>query len=638
MNVVLLWAVLAGVARADVGDPQTKTDHPYYPGELSCSTFERLFATQAELYLKITGAKPKSDEEKALASWCWRNLHYWHGEEGTEDLWGKGFHPGEPPGENYTRDYWTGLFSHGFGLCYTTHIQWGAEMDALLGRCRGRGTGVVGHHSFEVFLSGGAYGEGRWVLLDHDISTVVFAPDGGPMLGTLEIQKDLKKLTDRTFRPERQKNWPMCAYTPDHGLGYREFNAVVYDSGYSGPPPSVHLRRGETFRRYVRPGLEDGKTFVFWGRNYMDVGVPGPSRGATWVNQPEKFYGGLNGAGWKDGRARYANAVFTYRPDFGSGDYREGVVEEDDRHVVFEFSSPYVIAAAPPNTGPWAVYEPGCRKGLVVQGRGDCAVSISRDLGRTWKEAGRLSDGLDLTDEVKGYRQYRLRFGAGAKALAGSGLVITTVCQSSSSTIPRLKDDGSRVRFEATNQALLSVGPTLAQAQARLVEGAPGTPSLTFELAPPRQERPLRVYGAAMVDSWNPPRPNVHHRIEASTDGGQTWTPIVKDWIIVRREPEPKAVGAPTCVWGAGPISGPAPVRVRFSNDRGQLYFRAEAHLAYETPGRDATKVTFDWTERRGAQRQSHVFPNASAEEWLLDTGKDVETRWVEYEPVATTK
>jgi hypothetical protein len=637
-----LGALLLGIAAADlsadVGDPQTKTDHPYYPGELSCSTFERLFATQADLYLKITGRKPKSDEEKALASWCWRNLHYWHGEEGTEDLWGKGFHPGEPPGEFYTRDYWTGLFSHGFGLCYTTHIQWGAEMDALLGRCRGRGTGVVGHHSFEVFLTGGAYGAGRWVLLDHDISTVVFDPESGAMLGTLEIQKDLKKLTDRTYRPERQKNWPICAYTPDHGQAYGQLHSAIYDAGYSGPPPSVHLRRGETFRRYVRPGLEDGKTFVFWGRNYMDAGIPGPSRGAAWVNQPEKFYGGLGGAGWKDGRARYANAVFTYRPDFASGDYREGVVEEDGDHVVLEFASPYVIAAAPAGDGPWAIYEPGCRKGLTIQGKGDCSVAISRDLGRTWKDCGRLSDGLDLTDLVKGYRQYRLRFGAGAKALAGSGLVLTTICQSSSSTIPRLKDDGSRVRFEATNQAILSAGPTQAQAQARLVEGDFASASMTFELAPPRQEKPLRVYGAAMVDSWNPPRPNVHHRIEASTDGGKTWTPFVKDWILVRREPEPKAFGVPTCVWGVGVVSGAAPVRVRFTNDRGQLYFRAEAHLAYETRGRDATKVTFAWTERSGARRESHVFPNSAPEDWSLDTGKDIETRWVEYEPVAPGK
>ena len=137
-----------------------------------------------------------------------------------------------------------------------------------------------------------------------------------------------------------------------------------------------------------------------------------------------------------------------------------------------------------------------------------------------------------------------------------------------------------------------------------------------------------------MVDSWNPPRPNVHHTIESSTDGGKTWTPFVKDWILVRREPEPKAFGCPTYVWGSGDVAGSAPVRVRFRNDRGQEYFRAEVHLSYETKGRDATKVTFDWTDRGGPRRQSHVFPNAPSEEWSLETGQDVETRWVEYEPV----
>jgi len=65
-------------AKADVGDPQVKTDHPWYPGELSCSTFERLFATQAALYKRVTGTEVKAEEEKALASWYWRNLNYWH--------------------------------------------------------------------------------------------------------------------------------------------------------------------------------------------------------------------------------------------------------------------------------------------------------------------------------------------------------------------------------------------------------------------------------------------------------------------------------------------------------------------------------------------------------------------------------
>src|SRR6188768_227674 len=66
---ILVVSVLGlSAASADVGDPQTKTNHPWYPGELSCSTFERLFATQAELYKRATGAEPKSDQDKALAA------------------------------------------------------------------------------------------------------------------------------------------------------------------------------------------------------------------------------------------------------------------------------------------------------------------------------------------------------------------------------------------------------------------------------------------------------------------------------------------------------------------------------------------------------------------------------------------
>src|SRR5436853_4629197 len=77
----LILLLTTGLATADNGDPQVKTDHPWYPGELSCSTFERLFATEAELYKRVVGVEPKSDEQKALAAWLWRNTHYWHGTE-----------------------------------------------------------------------------------------------------------------------------------------------------------------------------------------------------------------------------------------------------------------------------------------------------------------------------------------------------------------------------------------------------------------------------------------------------------------------------------------------------------------------------------------------------------------------------
>src|SRR5678815_5433767 len=160
---LFLSASCASATFAAVGDPQLRTDHPWYPGELSCSTFERLFQTQAEVYRRVTGRDVNTDEDKALASWYWRNLHFAHGEEGSNDCFERGFDKAE-----WNREYWTGLFAHGFGLCGTTHAQWTAEMEHLLGHGRARGVGVEGHNSFEVFLTGGPYGNGQWALLDHD--------------------------------------------------------------------------------------------------------------------------------------------------------------------------------------------------------------------------------------------------------------------------------------------------------------------------------------------------------------------------------------------------------------------------------------------------------------------------------------
>ncbi len=240
---------LAGMAQAGVGDPQTKTDHPWYPGELSCSTWERLFKTQAELYERVTGKKVASDEDKALASWYWRNLNVHHCTTANEDFWGKGIEKGEE-----TREYWAGLFAYGFGLCYATHHQMTAEMEKLLGPCRSRATNVAGHTSFEVWLTGGPYGAGQWALLDHDISTVVFTPDGSRLMGLMEISKDMTSIK----KSNRERGFiPGGLHPSDPGV-YKTVNWVGYTTGYAGPPPLVNLRAGESLRRYLKPGLDDG--------------------------------------------------------------------------------------------------------------------------------------------------------------------------------------------------------------------------------------------------------------------------------------------------------------------------------------------------------------------------------------------
>lgn len=629
----LVVAIWGSAARADVGDPQVSTDHLWYPGELACSTFERLQESQARVYEHVTGVRPKNDQEKAIAAWLWRNTHYAHGEEGAENLWGQGFTKGM---DLRTREYWTGMFAHGFGLCGTTHSQWTAEMQALFGHNRGRGVGVTGHNSFEVFLTGGPYGNGKWCLLDHDISTLIFDAKGDALLSLAEVQKDWKRLTSRDYLPQKQHGWLVCGLHPGDGASYDSYQVAEYLSGYSGPPPMVHLRRGEKMLRFFQPGLGDGKHFVFWGRNYNTDGIAGPERSQTWVNQPEKMHGSKNGTGYKAGRARYGNACYEYRPNFADGSYREGVVSEDDSQVTFEFYTPYIIGATPPSTDPWGIYQPGCQRGLIVAGLTGYKVLVSVDQGVTWQSGGRVEGTVDLTDFVKGHRQYFLRISPHPKKLEETNVAIFTFCQCNAAILPRLKDGRTEIRFEASNQAVVSAGPNLPQAQANVVDGIIGTPKVTLELKTPRGEEAVAIHAAAHIQSSNPPSPDVKYAIDFSLDGGKSWQPMVKDWQITRRGDEPADFWSQSFCWGSTKIKHPGgkPVRVRFRNDGGKNIARAEAHLIYSTPGRDATRLEVEWTDDDGEHTKSHVFRAGKESSVLIHTGKGTVTKWVSLEAV----
>jgi hypothetical protein len=642
LTVLLLTTLLlATPALAGVGDPQAKTDHPWYPGELSCSTFERLFATQADLYRRVTGRSVDTDEDKALASWYWRNLNLAHGEDGHCDLFGQGFDKSD-----WNREYWAGLFAHGFALCGTTHAQYTAEINHLLGHCRGRAVGVSGHNSFEAFLTGGPYGEGnngKWALLDHDVSTVVFDAAGQRLLSIQEISANLAQFRNPDFKPERQRGWRVAGLHPNDAAVYDSFNTVEYLSGYAALPPMVHLRSGESLRRYLEPGLDDGKTFVFWGRNYGTAGIPGPERSRAWVNQPEKMYRATSDTGHQDGRVRYANAVYTYKSDFKTAAYKEAAVEEGPGNVTLEFRSPYVIACTPPNNNAWGVYEPGGKDGLVVSGLpSGVNASISVDRGRSWTNPASGAT-LDLTDAVKGGHQYWLRLSHEAADAGGivavlkkSPVTIRTVCQTNVATIPHLKDGKNQVTFQASGHSAISAGPNLAQAQTHVVDGAMDTPKVTLELKTPRGEKAVRLYAAAWTASGNPPGPT-KFQIEYSADAGKTWKPVVKDWSIIRREPEPGDFWSQSFCWGdadlPGGVTGPVPVR--FSNDGGKTYRKAEAHLAYAVTKPSATQVTFAWSNAAGPSKTAtHAYPAAAGKadaSWSFDAGKDVKTLWVEY-------
>ena len=636
---LVLLTLAAAPARAGVGDPQVETDHPWYPGERAFSTFDRLFEAEARAFERLVGRRPSSDEDRALASWLWRNTHYWHGQPGDLDLEGDGFDVG---GDPKIREYWAGLYAFGFGLCGTTHAQWSGEMEALLGHGRARVVGVTGHNSFEVWLTGGPYGEGRWALLDHDVCTVVFDPEGRRLLSIAEVRTDLDRLIDPGFRPDRQRGWPLSGLHPADARAYGDYNTAEYLAGYAAAPPMVDLRRGERLRRYLRPGLDDGRTFVYWGRNDRVGDQPGPQRDRTWVGQPDRFLGSPEGAGSASGRARFANAVFAYTPDFRSGDYREGVADEGDDHVDFAFRSPYVIAATPPDDSEWGIYADGCRNGLVVVGTADrpVPVSVSIDDGRTWTVGGRLGDGpVDLTDLVKGRFQYLLRFGAPADRLADAGLSWTTVCQANGAILPDLTDGGCRVTYQATGRAVAAVGPTVAEAESHVVDGGLGTPRVTIRLETPGGRPALAVYAAAHVRSSNPPDPAITYRIDYSTDDGATWRPVVEGWQIPRRGQEPADFWSQSFCWGDATIAGDEgadAVLVRFANDGGKAYPRVESQLVYRDPEVDAARVTFAWTDRDGDHEHAEVAPaGVEPASWEVPTGEETRTRWVEIEPVA---
>ena len=251
LGVLLPCLALSAAASAATGDPQVMTDHPWYPGELSCSTFERLFKTEAALYKRTTGRGVESDEDKALAAWYWRNLNYTHSDDGKCNYLNKGFKQSDN-----NREYWRGLFGFGYSLCFTTHSQWCGEMEKLLGHCCARAVGVPGHTSFEVFLTGGPYGKGKWVLLDHDISTVIYSEDGKQLLSIKEIKAGFDNFTNPSFKPEKQHGWRIGGLHDKDPQAYDDFKNCSYEFGYYGPPPLVNLRSGETHEGVRRTAIQ----------------------------------------------------------------------------------------------------------------------------------------------------------------------------------------------------------------------------------------------------------------------------------------------------------------------------------------------------------------------------------------------
>jgi hypothetical protein len=250
-----------------------------------------------------------------------------------------------------------------------------------------------------------------------------------------------------------------------------------------------------------------------------------------------------------------------------------------------------------------------------------------------------VGEKLDLTDHVKGHRQYllRIQFSPGQDR-ATAGLRWTTVCEANVAVLPRLKDQGTEITYLATNQALVSAGPGVAQAKPHVVEGAIGESKLTLELATPREEAVTQIFAATHVASSNPPDAKVKYQIEYSLDEGKSWQELVRDWSIPRRGEEPGDFWSQSFCWGSTKLTDQktSKVRVRFRNDGGKANLRSEMHLAYRVPQQDTLRVSYAWSDAvADDQSASHVFESSDKPQtWQIPTAKAVVTRWVEMEPV----
>ena len=170
-----------------------------------------------------------------------------------------------------------------------------------------------------------------------------------------------------------------------------------------------------------------------------------------------------------------------------------------------------------------------------------------------------------------------------------------------------------------------------------MVDGKFGSSKVTLELAAPRNAVPLQVYAAAWQASGDPPAP-VNYAIDCSTDGGKSWTAVVKNWMVTPRAPDPPDYWSQSFTWGDAPVkSGAAggPIRVRFSNDGGKPFRKAEVYLACRVNEPSPTQVSVCWSDPSGkTQTATHTYAasKSAAEDssWHLDSGGKPQALWVE--------
>ncbi len=326
---VVVATGLSSTTFAAVGNPQIRTDHPIYPGELAYSSLDRI--AESVIHSGDWGlGLGDSERDIALKFFLWRVTHTIHDYSPAvwtplHDYYKAKFgehtrqHPVRPDPKSETgaaddidRDAMRWQFSYGYALCGTLHGVIEPQIRAIgkaLGKdWRSRRVSIPGDSNHEIYFAG------KWRAFDVNAMTLLFSsedpktadllpykaafgPKGGPKHPELlenAPKFNGKYLPKLTWSPVEKGNDNLADWNWMHGiLAKDEFfwdgdeegqskhgGELQYFTAYSACPVMYSLKKGESFTRWfdgddAKDELQLPKR-IWWGANLP--GGPGTQR------------------------------------------------------------------------------------------------------------------------------------------------------------------------------------------------------------------------------------------------------------------------------------------------------------------------------------------------------------------------
>lgn len=389
-GVLVLLSLLP--VRAGVGNPQIRTDHPLYPGELAYSTLDRFahsIINSGDWGLGLGD----SHRDIALKLWLWKITHTMH--DFTPKLWTAWLdhnrdeykvhsaeHPtrpdslSPPSALNEDQDSLRWTFSFGYALCTTLHGNIQPQIEAigqgLATTWRSRCLGIPYDTNHEIYF------DGKWRMFDVNAGTLLwssdesrtadllpfaaaFGPEGGPR--HVELLDDAPKFNGKYLpklvwgepgRNGKPKSYtwmrdvlelPSLYWNADQVDRKSSCLFLMYYCGYNACPITYSLKAGETFTRWF-DGDDAWKELglrgrIWWGANLK--GGPGTQTQYTHYlrdlpeccqdTDPLVFAEDTQ----IDNRyalhnpktATHGNGLYDWQPDLATDDWKEGLAAID---------------------------------------------------------------------------------------------------------------------------------------------------------------------------------------------------------------------------------------------------------------------------------------------------------------------